>query len=595
MWKPKLELSTLVELLSYRAHQQPDRLAYTFLLDGETAKVHLTYKQLEEKAKAIATELQSINANGERALLLYPPGLEYIIGFFGCLYAGVVAVPAYPPRLNRSISRLQAIISDCQPTVALTTSSTISSIKQQLIEAPELQTLHWFATDTINHQLAEKWHQPQLRHDTLAFLQYTSGSTGRPKGVMVSHHNLLHNLAIMHNCLEHSPNSQGVIWLPPYHDMGLIAGILEPFYSGFPVTLMSPMAFLQKPIRWLEAISRYQGTTTGAPNFAYELCVSKITPEQKVNLDLSSWEVACIGAEPIRAETLEQFTATFSQCGFRANVFYPCYGMAEATLFISGGLKASPPVICTVQEADLEHNRVIEVSSNNQRTRKLVSCGQTWFEQKVVIVNPDSLTQCQDNEVGEIWLSGSSVTLGYWNRAEETQNTFKARIADTGNQPFLRTGDLGFLKNGEIFVTGRLKDLIIVDGCNHYPQDIELTVEQSHNSLKTAGAFSIDVAGEERLVVVAEIERHAWNNAEAMIKPIKAAISQNHELQVYSIALLKPGGIPRTSSGKIQRYVCRNSFLAGSLNVVHEWGRQSVSKSVLLPDFLTPVPSERVN
>lgn len=315
--------------MSYRAQEQPARLAYTFLTDGDSQSVSLTYKELERRSRAIATQLQSIAVPGDRALLMYPSGLEFIVAFFGCLYARVVAVPAYPPKRNQKMSRLQAIFADAQAKVGLTTTSELTKIKPRIAKNPELNAMQWLTTDRIDNDLASDWQETALDGDNLAFLQYTSGSTGKPKGVMVSHGNLLHNSELIRQCFEHTPNSRGVIWLPPHHDMGLIGGVLQPVYAGFPVIFMSPVAFLQKPFRWLQAISRYKATTSGGPNFAYDLVSRKLTPEQISCLDLSSWGVAFSGAESVRAETLERFANTFADCGFRPQAFYPCYGMAE--------------------------------------------------------------------------------------------------------------------------------------------------------------------------------------------------------------------------------------------------------------------------
>lgn len=440
------EVSTLVNLLSYRAQNQSNQTAYTFLQDGETEAGRLTYKELDRQARVIANQLQSLDATGSRALLIYPPGLEFIAAFFGCLYAGVVAVPAYPPRRNQNVSRLQAIVSDAQATVALTTRSELTNIESQIAQNRELAALRWLVTDKIASNLASDWQEPKVSRDTLAFLQYTSGSTGTPKGVKVSHGNLLHNLALIHKCFDHTSNSRGVIWLPPYHDMGLIGGVLQPLYGGFPVVLMSPVDFLQKPFRWLQVISRYKATTSGGPNFAYDQCVRKITSEQRSCLDLSSWEVAFTGAEPVRVRTLEQFAATFEPCGFRREALLPCYGMAETTLFVSGGLKTAPPVVRQVHGAALERNWVVAAASDQEGTRAIVGCGQSWLDQKIVIVNPESLTPCPASEVGEIWVSGPSVAQGYWNRSEETKQVFDGYLADMGDGPFLRTGDLSTLR-----------------------------------------------------------------------------------------------------------------------------------------------------
>ncbi len=585
--KNKLKAATLVDILNYRAVNQPQQTAYTFLVDGETEAVKLTYGQLEQRAKAIAGYLQSVSFPQDRVLLLYPPGLDYIEAFFGCLYAGVIAIPAYTPRPNRSLSRLQSIIKDADAKIALTTHSVFASLERQLERTPQLKELRWLTTDNLNQDLAKNWQQPHLSSSTLAFLQYTSGSTAEPKGVKIAYHNLLHNLEAIHRCFRHSEDSRGVIWLPPYHDMGLIGGILQPLYGNFPVTLMSPLMFLQNPLRWLKAISRDRATTSGGPNFAYDLCVRKFKPEQATGLDLSSWSVAFNGAEPINYETLDKFAATFEPYGFRMDAFYPCYGMAEATLIISGGLKNAAVVTKTVQGKALEQNRVAIASPEAENTRVLVSCGNSLPDQKIVIVNPETHTICSPGEVGEIWVSGASVASGYWYQNSETERTFNARLKDSQEGSFVRTGDLGFLENGELFVTGRLKDMIIIKGRNHYPQDIEKTVQDSNSVIRPScvASFSVNVEGEEKLIVLAEVERHYWSSnrsasksngngnghkngipdTKELIQMIRREVSKNHDLQVHATLLLKPGGIPKTSSGKIQRHVCREGFLAGTL------------------------------
>lgn len=572
-------LVTFVDLLDKRELHQPNKIAFTFLVDGEKGEVSLTYQQLNQKAKAIAGHLLSVKATGERALLLYQPGLEFITAFFGCLYAGVLAVPVYPPRRNQQMTRLQAIKKDAQAAFALTTTSVLAKIEHSLKQETELAALHYIATENFGSNFADDWQAPKVRSDTLAFLQYTSGSTNRPKGAMVSHSNLLHNMEMIKMVFQQTEESICVGWLPLFHDMGLIGNVLQSVYLGRPSILMSPMAFLQKPLRWLNAISRYKATTSGGPNFAYDLCVDKITSDERTSLDLSSWEMAFNGAEPVRAETLERFATTFASCGFRREAFYPCYGMAEATLFVSGGVKTSPPVLQTVYAPVLEQNQVVLANSQNQRCRVFVGCGKTWLDQKVIIVNPETLLECPPNQVGEIWLTGASVAQGYWNRPEETKYTFRAYLKDTSSGPFLRTGDLGFFKDGELFITGRLKDLIIIRGRNHYPQDIELTVEQSHPALRSGcgAAFAIEVNEQEQLVVVQEVDRSYLHklNVDEVIRAIRQVVSEQHELQVHAVMLLKTAGIPKTSSGKIQRHSCRIGFLEGSLDVVGEWTANS--------------------
>lgn len=571
----RLKCRTLVEVLMNWAGCQPKKKAYTFLLDGETRGVSLTYEELDRQGRAIASKLLSVTTPGSRALLLYPPGLEFITAFFGCLYAGVVAVPVYPPRRGEAkMSRLEAIAADAGASVALTTTDILASTQAKVAENRELASLQWFATDGITGEPISKEAIAPITSDTLAFLQYTSGSTGNPKGVMVSHGNLVYNERMVEVAYQHTDKTIFVGWLPLFHDMGLIGNVLQPLYLGIPSILMSPVAFLQKPFRWLQGISRYRATTSGGPNFAYDLCVRKITPEQKATLDLSSWEIAFNGAEPIRAETLERFTTAFAPCGFRPETFYPCYGMAETTLFVSGGLKATRPITCYVEENALEQNRVV-VAEENLEAKKIVGCGRGWLEEKIAIANPESLTECPPGRVGEIWVSGSNVAMGYWNRPLETEKTFNAYLGDKG--PFLRTGDLGFLLDGELFVTGRLKDTIIIRGRNHYPQDIELTVEKSHPALRSnsGAAFGVEIDGNEELIIVQEVERTYLRklNVDEIAGNIRQAITEEHELQVYAIVLLKTGSIPKTSSGKIQRYACKTGFLKGSLNAVGKWSK----------------------
>jgi acyl-CoA synthetase (AMP-forming)/AMP-acid ligase II len=577
-------LSTLVDVLTYRAQNQTEQKAYTFLNSGETEAENWTYGQLDLQAKAIAASLQPLNAAGERALLLYQPGLDFIAAFFGCLYAGVIAVPAYPPRRNQNLSRLQAIAQDAQAKIVLTSTSLLQNLQTSFhLEGLDVAELHWLATDGLSNDQAQSWQPQELNHDTLAFIQYTSGSTGNPKGVMVSHGNLMHNSAMINQCFQDTPSSLGVSWLPPYHDMGLIGGVLQPIYVGAATILMSPIDFLQKPLRWLEVISRYKATTSGGPNFAYELCIRKATPEKLANLDLSNWEVAFTGAEPVRAETLEQFASTFASCGFRKEAFYPCYGMAETTLIVSGGDKTALPMACNLEAAALEQNHIVKVKDSQGDSRTIIGCGQNLPGQKIIIVNPESLTSCTPLQVGEIWVAGPSIAQGYWNQVEETEKNFRAYTADTGDGPFLRTGDLGFLQDGELFITGRLKDVIIIRGQNHYPQDIELTVENSHPALRPAcgAAFSIDSKGSERLVIVQEVERSYLRklNVQEVLGSIRQAVVAQHGLEIFATVLVKTGSIPKTSSGKIRRQACRAAFLCGTLDVVEDWSENPQNKA----------------
>ena len=565
--------SNLVDLVRHRAEHQPDETAFTFLVDGENEQVHLTNLELDRQARAIGAWLESQGLVGQRALLLYPAGLEFIAAYLGCLYAGVVAVPVYPPRRNRSLVRIQAIADDAEAKVALTTDSVLSRVEPLINETPHLKQLTWLATCRVPEGIEDRWERPDVRGDTLAFLQYTSGSTGTPKGVMLNHSNLLHNSGLIAYNFEHVRTGMGVFWLPSYHDMGLIGGILQPLYLGRPNILMSPMSFLQKPYRWLSALSRFGASTSGGPDFAYDLCVRKITPEQVDTLDLSNWTVAFNGAEPIREETLQRFCEKFAPCGFRREAFYCCYGMAEATLMVSGGYAKRAPVIRSFETESLANGEVVNAQDGAEGARSLVGCGQTTSDQKIVIADPETLVRCPEDRTGEIWVAGPSIAQGYWRQPEATAEVFQAYLRDTGEGPFLRTGDLGFVEDGELFVTGRVKDLIIVRGLNHYPQDIELTVQNSHPRLRPGcgGAFTVEVDGREQLVVVQEVERRKQGKLDAIFDAVRRDVSEEHDLALDAIVLVKAGSIPKTSSGKIQRHACRIGYVDGSLSVVGQW------------------------
>ncbi|GBL09346.1 putative fatty-acid-CoA ligase FadD21 [Microcystis aeruginosa Sj] len=570
--EPLNKFSTLVELLRYRASSQPERIAYVFLRDGEIEEARLTYGELDQKARAIAAHLQSLEAKGERGLLLYPPGLDFISAFFGCLYAGVVAIPAYPPRRNQNLLRLQAIIADSQARFTFTNAALFPSLENQWAKDPELGAMQWIVTDKIDHHLSEDWLEPTLEKNSLAFLQYTSGSTGTPKGVMVSHHNLLINSADLDRGWGHDQDSVMVTWLPTFHDMGLIYGVIQPLYKGFLCYMMSPASFMERPLRWLQALSDKQATHSAAPNFAYDLCVRKIPPEKRATLDLSHWCMALNGAEPVRAEVLKKFAEAFQVSGFKATALCPGYGLAEATLKVTAVSYDSPPYFYPVQANALEKNKIVGATETDTNVQTLVGCGWTTIDTQIVIVNPETLKPCSPEIVGEIWVSGSTIAQGYWGKPQETEETFQAYLADTGAGPFLRTGDLGFIKDGELFVIGRLKEIILIRGRNNYPQDIEYTVQNSHPALRPScgAAFTVENKGEEKLVVVQEVER-TWLrkvDIDEVKRAIRKAVVQEYDLQVYAIALIRTGSLPKTSSGKIQRRSCRSKFLEGSLEIL---------------------------
>lgn len=572
--------SHLVELLHQKAYIHPDRAAYTFLKDQETLEAVLTYHELDLRARTIAAHLQSLGLPGERAVLLYPPGLDFLTAFFGCLYAGVIAVPAYPPRQNRSLDRILAITNDCQARAALTISPILENITRQFADYPSLHAMRWIATETLNHSAAQEWEYPAITGDTLAFLQYTSGSTSAPKGVMVTHNSLLWTLEDLDRPWEHTPQSVMVSWLPTFHDMGLIYGTLMPIYKSFACYLMAPVTFLQQPLCWLQAISIYRGTHSAAPNFAFDLCVEKTTPEQRASLDLHSWRNVLNAAEPVRKETMQSFTEAFAPAGFRAEAFSPGFGLAEASLKVTAAHISAAPRLCTLRADELMQHRIREASPEDADKQDIVGCGWTHIDARIVIVDPDSRRQCPPDLVGEIWVASPAIAKGYWNRPIETADTFQAYLADTGEGPFLRTGDLGFIRDQELFITGRVKDLIIIRGLNYYPQDIEFTVENCHPALRPScgAAFSVEIAGEERLVITQEVRRtHIRKlDVEEVVGAIRQAVAEAYELQVYAVSLLRTNSIYKTSSGKIQRRACRAAFLEGTLTEVAAWRQQLV-------------------
>ncbi|HZI11502.1 MAG TPA: amino acid adenylation domain-containing protein [Myxococcus sp.] len=565
--------ASFVDVCRARAARQPEERVFTFLDDeGERT---VTYAELDAGARAVAALLQRHLAPGDRALLLYPPGREYVLGFLGCLYAGVVAVPAYPPdplRLSRTLPRLQALVADCGARVALTTSG-IAELVEPLTEgAPDLRALRWLATDSVPDSEAEAWRAPGVTGEAVAFLQYTSGSTGTPRGVVLRHRQLLHNSALIARGFDARPGPVGVIWLPPYHDMGLIGGILQPLFRDIPTVLLPPLSFLQRPLRWLEAVSRYGGTVSGGPNFAFDLCVRKSTPEERAALDLSRWEVAFCGAEPVRAETLERFAEAFAPAGFRPEAFYPCYGLAEGTLIVTGGRRAAAPVVRRLSKEALGRGEA-RAAEGGAAEAVLVGCGTALGGQELRVVDPETRRPCEPGRVGELWVRGPSVADGYWQRPGETEATFHGRLADSGEGPFLRTGDLGVIDGGEVLVTGRLKDVLVLRGRNHYPQDLELTVERSHPGLRPGcgAVFPVEAGGEERLVLVQEVSAKAVDAVDEVLARVRAALAEEHGVAAHAVVLISAGSLPKTSSGKVQRRAAREAFLAGTLDVVRAW------------------------
>jgi acyl-CoA synthetase (AMP-forming)/AMP-acid ligase II/acyl carrier protein len=564
---PGTDEPAVTAALAHWAAEAPDRTAYVFLAEGEEEQERLTYGAIDARARAIAAALGRSLAPGERALLLYPPGLDFVSAFFGCLYAGVIAVPAYPPRSPRTMPRLLALLADALPAMVLAPAASVPRVRGWLARMPEAAAPPWLATDEVEPAPAG-WEPAAPEGGAVAFLQYTSGSTSTPKGVMVTHDNLRHNLALIRDACGHGERSVFVSWLPLYHDLGLIGNLLQSAFVGASCVLMAPAAFLKRPVRWLAAVSRYGGTTSGGPDFAWDLCARKVAPGERRQLDLSCWEIAFSGAEPVRAATLDRFAAAFAECGFRPGAFYPCYGLAEATLMVAGGRPGEEPSVRSFATEPLAAGRAVAASAEEARQSRLVSCGTLHAGQELAIVDPAKGRRRGPGEVGEIWLSGPSVAAGYWRRPEESAAAFGARLED-GTGPFLRTGDLGFVDGGELFIAGRLKDLIILRGRNHYPQDLEATAAASHPAFAGGftAAFSVERRGEERLVLVQELRPRSAVDLEVAAEAIRRAVAEEHEAQVEEIVLVAAGALPRTSSGKVQRGRCRDLLLSGELEV----------------------------
>jgi acyl-CoA synthetase (AMP-forming)/AMP-acid ligase II/acyl carrier protein len=570
-----MTFTTLPDLLRWRAVNQPAQRAFTFLVDGDLEKpVHLTYAELDRRACETAARLAaSIERPSTPVLLLFPPGLDVLSALFGAFYAGAIAIIADHPRRRSSLSPIESIVNDAEVTVGVT--SCMADIEVYLARSEALRRLRWVTIEDTGRSSSS--HVPDtraIRPDALAVLQYTSGSTGTPKGVMVSHANLVHNSGILQRRFRQDESSRTVFWLPLSHDMGLVGGVLQPLYTGYPGTLMPPLSFLQRPTRWLQAISALRGTTSAAPNFAYELCVRKTSPEQRDDLDLSAWDVAINGAEPVQAQTLERFSEFFAPCGFRREAFCPSYGLAEATLMVSGEKRDRPPAIVSASTG--------APGQVTRQTSRLVGCGRADDEQRVVIVDPALALPCEPATAGEIWVAGASVARGYWNRSDETQTTFGAYLADSGDGPFLRTGDLGYVSDDELFITGRLKEIVIVRGVNYSPSAIEETVERSHPSLRrSCGAtFVTEADGDEHLVVVQELERSFLRTLpeEEVFTAIRHAVAEEHGLEVHAIVLLRTTSLPKTVTNKTRRRAVREAYLAGALDHVAVWSAPSAGR-----------------
>lgn len=573
--------TTYTEVIKNRVQSSPDHKVFRFLNDGVTENESFTYLQLETRAKAIGSAMQKVGKKGDSVLLLFQPGLSYVASLYACFYSGFIGVPAYPPRRNRGIDRVYMIIEDSGANICLVSQHVYDDISRNFADNEKFSNINWIIYEDISDENSNMFVDEEiLSHDT-ALLQYTSGSTGQPKGVMLTQLNLLYNSEYIRQSFNINRNSIGVHWLPIFHDMGLIGGILQAAYVHGVNINIPPMTFLKNPMTFLNAIHKYKATIAGGPNFAFDYCVEKTTEEDRKSLDISSMEVFFCGAEPIRKSTYRNFLDAFGVSQVSDKMLYSCYGMAETTLIVTGGYSNEDPKYISIDSSSLSENKIVVVEENNENAISLVGCGHTWMETNIEIVNPLTLEKCGNDEVGEIWISGPTVATGYWNNPDETKRTFNAYIADTNAGPFLRTGDLGFVNEKELFITGRIKDLIIIRGVNHYPNDIEFSIQKSITEIRqnAGAAFPITINNTEKLVVVQEIERTAMRNADKspIIDKIRQVIAEDHELDVYSVVLVRPGSIPMTSSGKIQHRQSKYEFLHGDLNIVSSWTKESNS------------------
>ena len=564
---------TMTEAVRTWAQLYPDKPALRFVRE-DGSEDEISYQALDMWARSIAENLRSSLMPGTRVLLLFPAGLDFAAAFLGCLYARMVAVPICPPKFHRPSQQLTGVIENCEPRMVLSVANYCERRNNIFHQIPALVDLPWMSTESRRGRSAREVVITADR-SALVLLQYTSGSTGNQKGVMVTHDCLAANSALIQSAFGTNLETRGVFWLPHYHDMGLIGGILGTLYAGAFSVLMAPLTIIRRPLAWLEQISKTRATISGGPDFSYDLCVRRVTPAERAHLNLGEWELAFSGAEPVRLETIERFSTAFSVAGFKRSAFAPCYGLAEATLLVTAG--GAGPLVVDV-DADALERGLISPSCADQRSRALVACGHELPGQQVCIVDPLTHKALAEDEVGEIWVRGRSVAQGYWAQPQVSEFTFGAHLTkacDPLQQSYMRTGDLGFRRSGRLFVTGRLKDLIIVRGRNLYPQDIELTVQRSSARLEhaTCAVFSLELEGQEKLVVVVELEqRHTYDGElDGMVAALRQAVGSEHDVDVHAVVVLRAGGIPRTSSGKLRRHACRDAWLKGEWKPLGSW------------------------
>jgi len=575
---------SICDYVSLRGENDRKLVAYTFLHNPDDKSSHqqITYGELLDRVVSFSARLQRVAAPGDRAILLYPPGIDYIVAFYSCLWAGLAAVPAYPVKNNQHRDRLSAVISDCSASIILTHAADLAKLQETRSSSFPSLGEHQIISEAICPEPGRSTLRLlQAVPTELAFLQYTSGSTGDPKGVMVTHANLIHNLGEIRDKFGSTRETVMVSWLPPYHDMGLISAILEPLFVGFHAVLMSPFSFIQRPMRWLTAISEYKATLSGGPNFAFDLVANARDPVPET-LSLETLRIMYSGAEPIQVATLKRFCESFSAAGFVPEMLYPCYGLAEGTLFSSGGDAASAPVLLNTTSKQVMRWNVAtmpETSASLPDHRIRVGCGRTLAQQEIRIVDPESLRELEDGEEGEIWVSGPSIAKGYWQREAQTCEVFDA-YTESGAGPFLRTGDLGFLVDEELFVTGRIKDTIIVRGKKYHPQDIERAVEAAVAEVRPSCTVAFNLGDQGEIAVVAEIERTARkSDPDALLADIRKAVGKQSQLFPFTVVIVAPGRTLKTSSGKVQRRLTRKLLEQQEMEVWARWTRPSIQDS----------------
>lgn len=580
---------TIVDLVLRNVSRNPDRIAFTFLEHGEldsSGMSTLTWAQLDRRARAIAVRLRELAEPGERIMLLCPPGFLYLEAFFGCQYAGMIAIPLYPPRLNRPLDAIQNVAQDVQARFVVTTQEIGKTLEDRLPHAPALQSMRWLLVEDLVQGEHENWTPPAIDGDSLAFFQYTSGSTGAPKGVMVRQRNLIANLGMAKLAFHTGEDTVVVTWLPLFHDFGLILMMLESVYLNAHCVLMPPMSFFQKPARWLKAVSHFRGTYCGMPNFALDICTLQVGEKDCADLDLSSLEVVVVASEACKAGTMQRFAEKFSAWGFREEAFYPGFGLAECCVYGTGlRSSATPKIYATTAEilASGELRRVENQTETSGEPVRIVSCGEPVLGGQARIVNPETLMPLPEDRVGEVWLGGPHIAKGYWNKPELSAATFQARLADSGEGPFLRTGDLGMLHDKELYITGRMKEVIIIQGQNYYPQDIEGVAQASHEALQhnSGAAFGVESEDVEQLVLVQEVKRVHRNKVDgpAVVRAVATAIASQYGIRLAGLTLIRPQTLSKTSSGKIKRNACKQEWLKRELQVIYDWRAPNLALS----------------